>query len=151
MSKFTPKGKLRTSQHSILTPEAADLRAILLPVSTSGKEDSKLYTKVHSKWSRVKEDYKTWFALRTYFKLGQSQTTAVQSDVWVIHCLVKNDANVVEEKALQECLKKLADLLKRDKGSLHVSSLTLDEVPSLKEHIQTYFLDEGINVWSYTD
>ena len=150
-NKLLTHGKTKTVKGTILLPELASLRLILTPCSQAGKPDSKLHTILNKKWRTVAADLKGWCAHNVDFKLGNLRQTAVQSDVWVIHALYLDKEGKVDEKALESCVKKLADLAKYEKGSVHVSTLLTEENPKLVELLQKLCLEKGTPVFFYEE
>jgi len=150
-NKFAPKGRTKIVQGTILTPELAGLRLVLVPCSVSGKPDTDLYGVLDRKWKAAKVELKGWFATHIDFKLGNLHTTATQSDTWCIHALCMDKDNQVDEKALVSCIKKLADMAKYEKASVHVSTLVTDAIPSITDLLTTQLLDKGINVYFYKE
>jgi hypothetical protein len=151
MSKFTPKGKVKVVKGSILTPEYAGLRLIVNFVNKNGKPEGPLYEVFDKKWKKIKEETKGWYASRINFKLGEINTVAVQSDTWVINCLCQDEENSVQEKALDECIKKVATMAKNEKASVHVPNLLLQSCPKLMENLNSQLVENGINVSVYEE
>jgi hypothetical protein len=150
-TKFVQKGKVKVVKGSILTPEYAGLRLIINFVNSSGKPEGPLYQIFDKKWKKIKEETKGWYASRTNFKLGEVNTIAVQSDTWVINCLCQDELMVVQEKALDNCVKKISDMAKNEKASVHVSSLLLQSYPELMNKLNKNLVDVGINVSVYEE
>jgi hypothetical protein len=151
MSKFTPKGKVKVVKGSILTPEYAGLRLIVNFVNKNGKPEGPLYEVFDKKWKKIKEETKGWYASRINFKLGEINTVAVQSDTWVINCLCQDEENAVQEKALDDCIKKVATMAKNEKASVHVPNLLLQSCPKLMENLNSQLVENGINVSVYEE
>ena len=150
-SKFLPKGKVKTVKGSILNPEYAGLRLIVNFVNQNGKPEGSLYSLFDKKWKKVKEETKGWYASRINFKLGEINTIAVQSDTWVINCLCQNESNAIQEPALNDCIKKIASIAKNEKASVHVSTELFKEFPNLMQSLNSYLVDNGINVSVYEE
>jgi hypothetical protein len=151
MSKFTPKGKVKVVKGSILTPEYAGLRLIVNFVNKNGKPEGPLYEVFDKKWKKIKEETKGWYASRINFKLGEINTVAVQSDTWVINCLCQDEENAVQEKALDDCIKKVATMAKNEKASVHIPNLLLQSFPKLMENLNSQLVENGINVSVYEE
>lgn len=152
MNKFAPKGKSKlVTVGSILTPEYAGLRLILNFVNLGGKTDSPMFSLFDKKWRKVKEETKGWYASRVNFKLGEINTIAVQSDVWVINCLCQDENTKINSDALNNCIKKLYNMAVNEKASLHVSNLLLNEYPELSKILTEKLVDNGINVSYYQE
>src|SRR5271166_2694234 len=123
-NKFQVKGRTKVIQGSILAPENAGLRFVLSITNTAGKAENPLYPIFEKKWKKVREEARGWFATKTgAYKLGAINTTAVQSDTWVIHMLCQNDDVQTDNKALADCLKKVAASAKYEKATVHVSTV----------------------------
>jgi hypothetical protein len=150
-TKFVQKGKVKVVKGSILTPEYAGLRLIINFVNSSGKPEGPLYQIFDKKWKKIKEETKGWYASRVNFKLGEVSTIAVQSDTWVINCLCQDELMAVQEKALDNCVKKISDMAKNEKASVHVSSLLLQSYPELMNKLNKNLVDVGINVSVYEE
>ena len=151
MSNFLPKGKVKLVKGSIINPEYAGLRLVLNFVSESGKPEGKLSETLDKKWKKIVEETKGWYASRVNFKQGETYTIAVQSDTWVINCLCKDKDNQLQDKSLTSCLKKIAQLAKAEKASVHVSDYLVEECPSLSSMLETEMVNQGINVSYYQE
>ena len=150
-NKFVTHGKTKLVQGTILTPELGNLRLILVPSSEKGDGGSDLYNLLSRKWKQARAELKGWYSNHIDFKLGNIQSTAVQSDTWVVHCLFEDKNGKVNEKALASCVKKLADLAKYEKASVHVSTLTTSALPQLSPLLVTNMIEKGITVYFYEE
>ena len=150
-NKLVTHGKTKTVQGTILSPELGNLRLVLVPCDEGGKPSSELHALLNKKWRKVAEELKGWYSQHVTFKLGNIQTTAVQSDVWVIHCLFLNKEGKVDSKALATCVKKVTDLAKYEKASVHVSTLTSNSISELTNLLQKNCIENGICVYYYAD
>lgn len=150
-SKFAPKGKDKVINRTILTPEYAGLRLVLNLINESAALNEELGSIFDRKWKKIKEEVKGWYASRNNFKLGQTNTIAVQSDTWVVNCLCKTKENVLDRKALESCIQKVLSVAKMEKASVHVSALSVLECPELKEELNNQLLNNGINVCYYEE
>lgn len=148
-NKFLTNGKTKLVNGSILNPELGNLRLILVPCSDSGVPNTRLHHLLEKKWRQVNVDLKGWRASNINYKLGSIQTTAVQSDTWVIHALCMNGQNQTDERALAACVKKISDMAKYEKGSVHVSMLTMEESPALGDMLLTKCIENGVSVYFY--
>ena len=148
---FATKGKTKIVKGSILAPENAGLRFVLNSFGMSGKPESDLFSLFDKKWSRVRSESRGWYATRQNFKLGSVNNTAVQSDTWVLTMLVKDEEGLLDEKALDMCLKKICDMAKYERATVHVSSLLTDEIPALAEKLNTAMVDNGVSVVFYEE
>jgi len=148
--KFINPGKLRNSEYSILTPIGSELKIILNTCAMEGKWEGSLQKVLSKKWNKPKENYKLWFANRQNFKPNCSDMVSVQSDIWVFNVLTHKEGQLVAD--LKKVFKDLVAQAKYDKGSIHISSLSLQEVPEITpELLKECVLDEGVNIFMYTD
>lgn len=150
-SKFTASGRTKLVSGSILQPELAGLRLIVVPCSATGKPDTNLHKLLDRKWQIVGRDLKGWFAHHIDFKLGSVSTSATQSDTWIVHTLCFDKEGKLDDKALVSCVKKIAALALAEKASVHMSVLVLDAIPSIKDLIAPEFLDKGIHAYFYQE
>lgn len=151
MKKFITPGKFKQINATILAPENAGLRLILNVVGQNGKFESKLDGILSKKWVKVREDYKGWFATQHNFKMGWLNNTAVGSDTWVVNMLVEDKEGKVDTKALQVAVKKVADMAKYERASVHVSAITVSEIPELQQLLTSHLIEEGVNVYFYNE
>lgn len=149
---FQPKGKMKIVKGSILAPENAGLRFVLSVNNLQGKATAPWYDLFDKKWPKVREQSKGWFNTRTgAYKLGAVNTTAVQSDTWVIHMLCQDDKFTTDVKGLEECLKKVCDMAKYEKATVHVSNLVVEAVPEMTELLSKHLVDNGVSIYFYDD
>lgn len=151
MNKFITPGKVKQINATILAPENAGLRLVLNAVGQHGKFESKLATVLTKKWSKVREDYKGWYATQHNFKMGWLNPTAVASDTWVVNMLVQDKDGKVDAAALQLAVKKVGELAKYERASVHVSNLTIAEIPGLQPLLVSHLAEQGINVYFYNE
>lgn len=153
MNKFQPQGKTKLIKGSILAPENAGLRFVLSINNTRGNPDGNpLLPFFDKKWKQVRADSKGWFATKTgAYKLGATNTSAVQSDTWVIHMLCQNDDLAVDAVGLEECLKKVSASAKYEKATVHVSTILTDAVPELVSLLNKHLVDNGVSVYLYEE
>lgn len=151
--KFGPKGKTKLIKGSIIAPENAGLRFVLSITNLDGKPDGNpLYPVFEKKWKKVREEARGWYATKTgAYKLGAVNTTAVQSDTWVIHLLCQNEKLQTDVSGLEKCLKEVCKMAKYERATVHVSTLLTDAVPELVDALQKQLLDEGVNVYFYEE
>lgn len=151
-NKFQLQGKVKVINGSILNPENGGLRFVLNINNLSGKVSSPLFPLFDKKWKKVREETKGWYANKTgAYKLGAVNTTAVQSDVWVIHMLCQGTDMLTDVAALEECLKKVAENAKSERATVHVSQLLTDEISSLKDLVEKHLVKSGISVSYYKE
>jgi len=150
VDRFAPKGKTKVVKGSILAPENAGLRFVLNSFSMSGKPEGELFALFDKKWSRVRTEARGWYATRQNFKLGAVNTTAVQSDTWILTMLVKDEDGKLDEGALDVCLKKICDMAKYERATIHVSCLLTDDLPVLKDKLDAV-VEKGVSVVYYEE
>ncbi len=152
MKRFQPQGRVKVIKGSILAPENAGLRFVLNINNMKGQPASPLYPIFEKKWKKVKEEAKGWYTTRTgAYKLGAVNTTAVQSDTWVIHMLCQDEEFRTDPKALEECLKKVCASAKYEKATVHVSALLVSAVPELQDLLNSQLVQEGVSVSYYEE
>lgn len=150
-NKFMPVGKSKLVNGTIALPELADLCLIVAPVAEDGKADGELYDILDKKWKKVKAETKGWFSAHFDFKLGNIHATSMQSDVWVVNALCYDKKHKLDEKALVSCMKKLYEMAKAEKASVHISIMTLQEIPQLEELVPEWLLNNGVNCYFYEE
>lgn len=150
-NKFMPVGKSKLIEGTIITPELANLCLVVVPVSMMGKPENSVYGILEKKWKNVKADVKGWHASNRDFKLGDIHELCVQSDVWVVSILCLDKEGVLDEKALAKCMKNLLKMTKDEKASVHISMITVDEMPQIGDLVQEHLLDNGVNVYFYQE
>jgi hypothetical protein len=150
-NKFVTQGKTRLVNSTIISPEMGNLRLIFTPCGKQGKPDTALHAVLNKKWRTVAAELKGWHAQNFTFKMGNVHSTAVQSDTWVLHALCYNEKGVLDEKALESCVKAAAALAKSDGGSLHVSTLSVEQMPQLADYLSKYVIDRGLACYFYQE
>jgi len=152
-NRFKPQGKTKVIKGTILAPENAGLRFVLSVNNLAGKPDNHpLYPVFEKKWKKVREEARGWYATKTgAYKLGAVNTTAVQSDTWVIHMLCQDENLATSTPGLEKCLKEVCKMAKYERASVHVSSLLTDAVPELTGLLKTELVDEGVSVYFYDE
>lgn len=151
LNKFTTPGRTKSVEKTILAPENSGLRLILNTCSQSGKYDSKFSVMLTKKWTKAKEDYRSWFVTKNKFLLGTIHTTAVASDIWITNVLVADENDALDNEAVVKGLKKVAELAKYENASVHVSEMTVETIPGLKDLMKEHLLDRGVSVYFYTE
>lgn len=153
VNKFQVQGKTKTIQGSILSPHNAGLRFVLSITNLAGKPDGNpMYPTFEKKWVKVKQEARGWYANKTgAYKLGAVNTTAVQSDTWVIHLLAQNEDMQTDSSALEKCLKEVCKMAKYERATVHVSTLLTDAVPELNNLLTTQLVDQGVSVYLYDE
>ena len=151
-SQFQVKGAVKNIKGSILTPHHAGLRFILSLNNMAGKPESPLYPVFEKKWRKVREEARGWYTNKTgAYKLGAINTTAVQSDTWVIHMLCQDDQLKTDVGAVETCLQAVCKLAKYEKATVHVSSLLTDAIPELDKLLQSELISQGVSVCFYQE
>lgn len=152
-TRFKIKGKVSMVKGSILTPHNSGLRFVLSINNTKGDPlGNPLLSTFDKKWRKVREESRGWYANKTgEYKLGAINTTAVQSDVWVIHTLCQNDDHSIDLTGLTACLKKICASAKYEKASVHIDSKLTAMIPELETLTNEYLVNEGVNVSFYKD
>jgi len=150
---FQLKGAVKIIKGSITTPEMGGLKFILSPINLAGKpEGNPLLPVFDKKWSKVRADARGVFAQKTgAYKFGFISELAVQSDVWIIHCLCQNEDLKTDIKALEECLKKVTGRALYEKASIHVSSVLIKAIPELPELVDKFCVEKGVSVFYYEE
>lgn len=152
VNRFQQPGKLKIVKGTILAPENAGLRFVLSIANMAGKTTGSWFNTFDKKWKRVREEAKGWFNTRTgAYKLGAVNTTAVQSDTWVIHMLCQDDKQVTSLPGLEECLKQVAKSAKYEKATVHISSLVVEAIPELTELVSKHLVNAGVSVYFYDE
>ena len=152
VNPFKPKGKTKLIKGSILAPENAGLRFVLSVNNLAGKPDNPLFPLFDKKWKAVKTESRGWYANKTgAYKLGAVNTTAVQSDTWVIHMLCQNEESQTDSTALEACLKAVCKMAKYERATVHVSTVLTDAIPELMGLLGTQLVDEGVSCYFYEE
>jgi hypothetical protein len=152
VNRFKPLGKTKIIKGTVLAPENAGLRFVLSVNNMAGKPENPLFPIFDKKWKQVRQESMGWFATKTgAYKLGAVMTTAVQSDTWVIHMLFQDENLTTDLKALEVCLKKVSDMAKYEKASVHVSSILVNLVPEITKMLDEQLIQNGISVYYYEE
>lgn len=146
-----PKGKSKLVKGTLLLPELANLCMIAVPCSVDVKKTNEVQDLLDKKWKNVKAELKGWSGAFSGFKLGEINSVQTQSDVAVVHMLCFDKDGNLDDKALESCMKKLLDMAKFEKASVHMSVKSLAEVARLDELVMTWLLDQGINTYFYEE
>ena len=151
-NKFQQAGRVKVVQGSILSPHNAGLRFVLSVTNMLGKMESPLYPLFEKKWPKVKQEARGWYATKTgAYKLGAVNTTAVQSDTWVLHMLCQDGELKTDTEALDKCLKEVCRLAKYERATVHVSSLLVNAIPELTETLNRELVSNGVAVCFYEE
>lgn len=148
VKRFIQKGKFRQAKGSIVLPETSSLSFIINPIDTVSSFKTKTNTVLSSKWRKIREDGKAWWANRTGFAPGELITTAVQSNVWVVTVVLFDEKGDLIKDAVEKAFKKIAKLAKDEQASLHADS-SLTELDTVSTLADKHFLSEGLNVYLY--
>lgn len=149
VSKFDKKGTVKMVKSNILKPESNGLIMIMTAVAEDLKVESDLHNLLEKKWLNVKKELKGWRQYNIDYKLGNVKHIAVNSDVWLSHCLFVNKEGKADPKAMETCIKKLGENALWEKASVHVSGLLTEQFPQLGELCQKYLVDKGVSVYFY--
>lgn len=151
-NRFQQAGRVKVIQGSILAPENAGLRFVLNVHNMKGQAESPLYPLFDKKWKQVKQEAKGWYNNRTgAYKLGAVNTTAVQSDTWVIQLLCQDEEFATDAGALTSCLKEVCKMAKYERATVHVSTLLTAVVPELLDAVNTELVEQGVSVSFYEE
>lgn len=145
------KGKMRQVVGHILNPENSGLRFVLNFVGMNGTFDSPLDKVLAKQWANSKSAFKEAYATRFNFKMGNIITATCASDIWTINMLVKDKDDKMDVASLDAAMKKVSDLAKYEKATMHISNVLLIEEPSMKELSIKHFVDQGLNVNFYIE
>ena len=150
---FQPQGRTKVIKGSILAPENAGLRFVLSVNNLSGKpEGNPLLPLFDKKWPKVKQEARGWWATKTgAYKLGAINTTAVQSDTWVIHMLCQSEDLVSDDAALGKWLKEVCKLAKDERATVHVSTVLTNSIPELTNLLSEHLVGQGVSVYFYDE
>lgn len=152
VNKFQVPGRTKVIKGSILAPENAGLRFVLSINNMAGKPENPLFPVFEKKWKKVKEESRGWYATKTgAYKLGAINTTAVQSDTWVIHMLCQDENLNTDAAALTTCLKKVCASAKYERATVHVSTILTGSIPELTNLLQTELVEQGVSVYFYEE
>lgn len=152
VNRFQAQGRTKVIKGSILAPETAGLRFVLSVTNLAGKPENPLYPVFDKKWTKVKQEARGWFATKTgAYKLGAINTTAVQSDVWVLHMLCQDEKLKTDVKALEACLVQICKSAKYERASVHVSTLLTDAMPELGALLTSELIEKGVSVYFYQE
>ncbi|MCZ2224615.1 MAG: hypothetical protein LC122_13400 [Chitinophagales bacterium] len=144
--------KLRETKTSILNTEGSGLKLVLNVCNTKGDTNYKIVEVFDKRWKRAKEEMRGWFVNQQNYKKGNVNTTAVQSDVWIVNMLCQDNDKKNDGEALKECIQKVLKMAKYEKASVHVSKLIQDELPDLtKKFLEDTFVANGVNVCVYLE
>lgn len=150
MNRFQTPGKMKVIKGTILAPENAGLRFVLNVNNLVGKTDSPMYNVFDKKWRIVREAAKGWYNNRTgAYKIGAVNTTAVQSDTWVLHMLCQDEKLNTNINGLEECLNKICGMAKYEKATVHVSHILVEAIPELTTLLSKYLIEQGVSVYFY--
>lgn len=150
---FQQPGRVKVIKGSILNPENAGLRFVLSINNLGGKPDGNpLLPIFDKKWPKVKAESRGWYATKTgAYKLGAVNTTAVQSDTWVMHMLCQKEDLTVDASALEVCLKDVCKQAKYERATVHVSTVLTNSIPEMTNLLQSQLVDQGVSVSFYEE
>jgi len=149
---FLKPGTVKIVQGSIVNPQNGGLRFVLSVTNMVGKTEGPFYPVIEKKWPKVKQEAKGWYNTRTgKYALGAVNTTAVQSDVWVLHLLCQDDELQTDLAALHTCLKEVCKMAKYERASVAVSSVLTEAIPELTTVLGTELVEQGVSVTFYEE
>lgn len=153
VNRFKVTGKTKLINGSILAPFNAGLRFVLSVNNEVGDpKGNPLLALFDKKWKTVRAESRGWFATKTgAYKLGAINTSAVQSDTWVIHMLCQDKDLKTDVKGLQDCLKKVCTNALYEKATVHVSTILCKSMPELKPLLESELVANGVNVYFYEE
>lgn len=151
-NNFQPVGRVKLIQGSILNPQNAGLRLVLNINNTVGKAEGPLYPLFDKKWRKVKEDAKGWYNTRTgAYKLGAINTSAVQSDTWVIHMVCQDKDLQTDVNGLTLCLREVCKMAKYERATVHVSTILTQMAPEILDLINAELIEKGVSCYFYEE
>jgi hypothetical protein len=151
-NKFQQPGRVKLVKGSITAPENAGLRFVLNVTNMSGKAESPMYPLFEKKWPKAKQEAKGWFNTRDgKYKLGAVNSTAVQSDTWIIHMLCQDTELTTQGDALKTCLKEVCKMAKYERATVHVSSALIESVPEISDLLTSELIEQGVSVSFYEE
>jgi hypothetical protein len=151
MNPFKKQGYIKNFTGSVLFPQTSDLKLIVVPVNMKGKYTGQLKEKIAKRWFNSDSNLKSWNANRINFKLGEIVENCVNSDVWIVNVLCRDENDVLDMTALEKCFKKVCTMATYNSGSVHISSVIKEELPGVEKLFEKAFLENGINVYLYQE
>jgi hypothetical protein len=151
-NKFLQPGRVKVVQGSIVAPHNAGLRFVLNVANMAGKAESPLYPLFEKKWPKAKQEARGWFNTRDgKYKLGAVNSTATQSDTWIIHMLCQDEELNTDKEALEKCLKEVCKMALYERATVHVSSLLVEAIPEISDLLNTELVEHGVSVSFYQE
>jgi hypothetical protein len=155
-NKFLKPGKVQTIKGSILTPHYGGLRFVLNIANMAGKVDDPIYKVFNKKWPKIKIDTRSWWATKTglgtgAYKMGSIRDLAVQSDIWAITMLARDENLELDLAGLQKCLKEVCKMAKYEKATVACSTILTDEIPELVDLLKQELVNQGVSVSFYEE
>jgi len=146
--------KIKRSDSTVFFGETSALKLVLNVYDLKSDKFEKIKTKnmavLCKKWAKAEETDRSWSYSRD-FKLGNVNSTAVQSDVWVLTMLCKQEGKTVAS-ALSDCLDKIVKVAKYERANIHITESLFSDLPELTDDLlQEKFLDQNIKVFVYKD
>ena len=146
---FGLQGRIKECHGSSLNPVNAGLKMIVSFCSQSDKYESPFYNMLIKRFGKVHSDFREWFVMQN-LKFGTVNTTAVNSDTWIMSLVCLDKKNKLDKAALEDCLKKVIEMAVYERFSLHISEMLLKEAPHLKKLLPT-ISNAGVNVYLYKE
>jgi hypothetical protein len=143
---FIAGGYLNFVTGDIMNTNISRHKIILNLCSLSGQwEDSSLHTIIDNKWKNVGYEFRKWYHSQYKFILGELQEVIVQSDMTVMNVLVYDVDNKLDNKILDSCLNKVAELAKLYNSTVYAHN-TGDEWSVIEKAIIDKIIRNGITV-----
>lgn len=147
-ARFNPAGQVKTVNASITSTQTGSLAMVLVPLEEDCKMACDVYGLLSKKYQAAKSDPKQWYHSAINWKIGTVRDTFLGSDVRMINMLCIKKDGVCDDKALASCFKGVFELAKNERGSLHVSSAVISQLPQITSHLEEA-KNRGLNVFIY--
>lgn len=147
-ARFNPAGQVKTVNASITSTQTGSLALVLVPLEEDCKMSSDVYKLLSKKYVAATQQTKAWYHSAINWKIGRTQDIFLGSDVRLVNMLCIKKDGVCDDKALAACFKSVFELAKNERGSLHVSSAVISQLPQITSHLEEAKL-RGYNVFIY--
>lgn len=153
INPFMNKGKVKEVNASVLHPQGGGLKLVLTTATTNPKLlNCPMLPLLTKKWSKFKESlYKLYSHRSSDWGLGYVAELAVQSDVWIMHLLCRNDDGYLDVNGLRKCLQNIKKIADYEKASVHVSSDVLEMFSGFGDVVKEELVEKGVAVVIYTE
>lgn len=150
MNKFMKAGVVKNIDGSIISPHGGGLKLVLSTATTNGGLDCPTLPILLKKWSKTRESlFKINSYRSTEYGLGYVVDFSVQSDVWIMHLMCRDDAGALNKAGLTKCMASVSKTALYEKASVHVASELLNAYPDLSSLLKTELLEKGVDVYIY--